>query len=995
MSDLIRKLIANDKIRYLIAGGCTTMVNVITFLVLRAITDIPRNTCNAVAILVAIAFAYFINKLFVFRTTNKTVAGLLIEIITFIGMRLISMGIELLGFSLLCDSFRMGEFISKIIVQFVVVVANYVFSKLFVFKKNRRSFNEYIRDNYVYIMPFAVISVLMISVCVSLDIAPFGDKSLTLVDSLHQYLPFFGEYRDKLLNEGSMFYTWNLAMGSNFVSLFAYYLSSPFNYLFILVPKDGIIACVTFIAILKISLSGTTMAYFLSKKDGYRCKDTGIIAISVAYALSNYVIGYFWNFMWLDCIMILPLIILGFDRLMKDGKPTMYVLSLFYALYTNYYIGFMICIFLVLWFFVYNHKKIKKFFTDGVRFAIYSLVSGGLSAFLLVPAYMGIMSTASAGTELPKMKWYGSFFDLLKQQFVMTDPIKAQPFDGGVNLYCGTFAILALFLYLLCSKIHLWEKIRYVALLAIMLVSFNDELLNFIWHGMHNQYGIPNRFAFLFIFVLLVMAYDVYIRSSHMKMYEIISGTLIAMGYVFVVAGKNTSAIPTKIVIVTILLMIIYATMLFVRAKKILPRQIAAMIFTVICAGEVLFNAANGFGNNGVAGTSYYDTTNAVTAANKRVEELAEEADAGFYRAELMHSTVLDEVTWHNMPSVGTFCSTVLGEMTTTMARLGFYTAANEFLYFGATPFTNSIFNVRYLLKREGDFDNFGFDYVETVDGVEIYENPNPLSLGFAVSDEVKNWDRSVGRVTDSINSLARCMTGMPAFMSATKPELSVTSDNCKMEVNGNTISYVPEKSGEVSFFVSYFAETTGDYYINCVNGGINKLRIYVNGSELAYDRYQAQLFHLGKLNKGDYVTIEYLFKGKTEGVRTTTYLYNYIYQDAIYDMTYEALTRNPLNVEEYDDGYIKGTITLEEGQTMFTSIPYDEGWKLKVDGKEAEYYTVAGSFIGMDMEPGEHTVEFVYTPRGLYAGLLISGISLILLMLGIMHNTNKNMGKN
>ena len=111
---------------------------------------------------------------------------------------------------------------------------------------------------------------------------------------------------------------------------------------------------------------------------------------------------------------------------------------------------------------------------------------------------------------------------------------------------------------------------------------------------------------------------------------------------------------------------------------------------------------------------------------------MAVEDEAGFYRAELVDSTVLDEATWHNMPSVGTFCSTVLGEMVTTMGRLGFYTGANEFLYMGSTPFTNSIFNVRYLLGRDGDYNNFDFNYVTEEAGIKIYENPYPLSLGFA-----------------------------------------------------------------------------------------------------------------------------------------------------------------------------------------------------------------------------------------------------------------------
>ena len=108
---------------------------------------------------------------------------------------------------------------------------------------------------------------------------------------------------------------------------------------------------------------------------------------------------------------------------------------------------------------------------------------------------------------------------------------------------------------------------------------------------------------------------------------------------------------------------------------------------------------------------------------------VAEKDEAVFYRAEVMDYDILDEATLYNLPSVGTFNSTVLGCVVTTMGRLGFYTGANEFLYKGATPFTNSIFGVRYLFKRKGDFDNYDFTLVDEKNGVKLYENPYPLSI--------------------------------------------------------------------------------------------------------------------------------------------------------------------------------------------------------------------------------------------------------------------------
>lgn len=994
MLKLAKKLLANDKMRYLIAGGCTTFVNLIAFFLLRNLTALSRNLSNVIAILMAITFAYFANKFFVFRSKNNSISAAIIEAISFFGARLVSMVVEVLGFAILCDSFRQNEAVSKILVQFVVLVLNYVFSKLFVFKKERRSLKENFKDNYCYYISFLIVFLLMTGVWIAMEITPIEPRTLTIIDSLHQYLPFFSEYRDKLLNEGSLFYSWNVALGSNFMSLAAYYLSSPFNYLLLLFSKENIpvIACI--IMVLKICLSSTTMAYYLSNKDGEKVRDFNIIAISVCYALSNYVIGYYWNTMWLDCIMIFPLIILGFQKLMKEGDPKLYTLSLFYCLYCNYYIGFIICVFLVLWFFVFNHGGIKKFFVDGIRFGIYSLLSGGLAAFLLIPAYFGIMSTAAGNMQLPESSWYGSFFDMFKQMFFMTEPITNQTFDGGVNLYCGTFAIMAIVLYLFSSHIKIWDKLKNIILMVIIFVSFNNELPNYIWHGMHNQYGIPNRFSFLFIFIILVMAYDVLKYIDKMHIVYLVSGAVVAICFVVLCDNKATGGLDDKIMALTIALIALYAIICILYSGGVYKKTVFSIIFSSICIAEVLVNGAFGMGSNGYASLEKYKCTPQVTAAYNKVKEIVEEEDVSFYRAELVDSKILDEVTWYNMPSVGTFNSTVSGKLVTLMGRLGFYTGANEFLYMGSTPFTNSILNVRYILERDGDYNNFDFDYVTEEAGIRIYENPYPLSIGFTVLEDVKNWCSYASITATNQTNLIKSMTGQESCFEEVYSRFIVDSDSCEVSVNGSIISYTPYNSGEASFITSFYVQTPGDYFLNCRSNGVTNIKFFVDGKELTRDRYQSQLFHIGDLEIGQYVSVEYIYDHAT-AVKGTATLNLFTYDEAKYQIIYETLNNHMLEVEEYDDGYIYGKIDMTVGHTMFTSIPYDEGWTIKVDGKEVEYYAIGEAFIGVDMYPGEHTVEMIYVPKGLREGIVISVISAVLFLLGVVNNNKKKICTN
>lgn len=989
MVGFIRKLLHNDKIRYLIAGGCTTAVNFAVFFGLRTFTTVNRNTCNVIAISMAIAFAYFANKFFVFRSKSEGISQAIGEAVSFVGARIIALAVEVLGFAVLCDSFRINELVSKLAVQIAVLVINYLFSKLFVFRRERRGLAESIKDNYCIYAAFSVAFLVILAVCIAEKIKPFGPNALTLVDSMHQYLPFFAEYRNKLLHEGSLFYTWNIALGSNFMSLSAYYLSSPFNYLFLLFDKENIVVAVTIIIMLKVSLSAASMAYFLSYKGKKKSRNPIIIGVAVGYALSNYVVGYNWNVMWLDCIMIFPLIILGFQRLMEEKNPKLYTLSLFYCLYCNYYIGFIICIFLVLWFFVYNHRHVKKFFLDGIRFALYSLLAGGMSAFLLIPAYMGIMQTASAKAELPKWEWYGNIFNMFRQQLFLTEPITNQTFDGNVNLYCGMFAVFALFLYIFHGKIKLHEKIGRLLLLAVLMVSFNATTPNFIWHGMHDQYGIPNRFSFLFIFVILLIAYDVFCRVDNMQIGYIIAGALLACVFVVFCRLEAAGGIPNRVLICSCALLVCYAVICSLRRGKVLKKKVFPFVFACVCVAELVVGAAYGFGQNGFADyEGNYRTSPQVTRAYEEVKALAGEGD--FYRAELMDSKVLDEVTWYSIPSVGTFCSTVIGDVVSTMGRLGFYTGANEFLYMGATPFTNSLFNVRYLLEREGDLNNYAYNYVESVDGVGIYENPYPLSLAFCVSRQVKDWNRDAYLPLDGQNSLSYAMTGGVPFFTPLYPELMVASDTCRVRVDGRKIVYTPNQAGDASLMVSFLAERQGDYYLNCRGNGINKLHIYVNGEDIGYDRYQIQIFHLGELEVGDYVSIEYCYKN-IKASEANASLYMATFDERAYQSVYEQLREGMLQIEEFDDGYVRGTVDVREGQTLFTSIPYDEGWRLTVDNQEAEYYKVCGAFIGIDLDAGGHLIELQYVPRGLELGIIVTIFSCVLFLLAILHKKSHN----
>ena len=178
------------------------------------------------------------------------------------------------------------------------------------------------------------------------SVHPFGDRQIMVTDFWHQYYPFLRLLHEKLQNGGSLLYTWDSGLGSNFIAMMAYYTASPLNLLTVLVPDQWLREAVTVILLFKIGFAGFFFALFL--KGTFRRNDFSICLFSLMYALCSYILGYYWNIIWLDTVALLPLVILGLVYLMRDGKCRLYIAALGLSLVTNYYIGMFTCIFSVI-----------------------------------------------------------------------------------------------------------------------------------------------------------------------------------------------------------------------------------------------------------------------------------------------------------------------------------------------------------------------------------------------------------------------------------------------------------------------------------------------------------------------------------------------------------------------------------------------------------------------------------------------------------------------
>lgn len=201
----------------------------------------------------------------------------------------------------------------------------------------------------LYTAAFAAPVLLLAAVYAVAGFAPFGEKTLLTVDMNGQYVAFFSQLRSILLGKDDLLYTFGKALGGDMIGLFAYYIASPLNLLVVFFPVRALPWFVLLLTLLKTGLAGVSLAAWARRHTGPR----KALCLCVLYALCTYSIAYQQNILWLDGVILLPLMALGIERIVEGGRPWLYLGSLAMGILTDYYIGYMLCIFSVLYFLFY------------------------------------------------------------------------------------------------------------------------------------------------------------------------------------------------------------------------------------------------------------------------------------------------------------------------------------------------------------------------------------------------------------------------------------------------------------------------------------------------------------------------------------------------------------------------------------------------------------------------------------------------------------------
>ncbi len=878
-------------------------------------------------------------------------------------------------------------------------------------------------DNIFHILAFIIPVVSMLVIYYFKDIGPFGKEMYLRSDCYHQYAPFLQVLQDKLKNFDSLYYSWEFGGGMNFWGLIAYYAASPFNILTLIWPWE-ITDFVSFSIVFKMGLAGFCTSYYLKKHFG---KDTILTtAFGCAYALSSYFAAYSWNIMWLDCLWILPLIVLGLERLVSEKKCKMYAITLGIALFSNYYIGFMICIFSVLYFiylfFTHTYdteNKGKDILITIKNYAVFSILGGGISAVMSIPAFMALMNTVSAETDWRDLQEYFSVFYVFLRSLIAT-PIAELKNYPEPNVYCTVAAFVLIPLFCICKQINVKDRVGKVAITIFILLSMCFNLPTYLWHGLHYPNSLSARFSFLYIFMIVIMCYEAAIHIKDFEDKHIVASAfggsaLILLCKQLYTAPKfleelyhdNDTADGTYIRMVygSIAFICIYVVLMIWYRKKESLKGFISYIMILVVFLELTYSLAYTTIMSTQPKEPYYQAVDTY----KELNEIArKDSDQKFYRAQTATFNTKNDGARYRYNGISTFCSVSLASTQKYFDAIGLQVSTNSYSHYGITPVTAALYGIKYeYTTGEPTFAN-SETFLATstkMPTTHLYKFNESLPLGFMIKNNTMAKmkteviveqgktnkkgepikDKNGQQVMEDIY-VTDPFAVQNSFVSNAVDGASPVFHKLKSESGVITAAYddadgsnagAPETK---TYDVYFYSMTTSESLTATINGSTVELETEVLADDAVTTTVGANsksftetntnhICHVGDVPAGSTITLS----------DTASVCYAYAFDSEAWSQAYNALNEQSLKVTSFKDSKIEGEIDVKEGGVLYTSIPFESGWTVYVDGEKTEAASLcADSLLGVVLPSGHHTVTFKYTPAGFIPGLVLTILSIL-----------------
>lgn len=1001
------KFINGETVSYTLMATVSLFILFSIKQILKVFIGIGVTPSCIIAFLVASIVSFIIERKYVFG--KKILSSNIKQIIFFVIRIAVNFGFYKLAefgfFNMLDMPISFAWFIA-IVTSFLF---NYVYDRTLIFDcgydavsvKQSKTYKIFYKNRYVFLTTVLATACIAV-IYVIFSVFPFGSITVMRMDLYHQYGPLFAELYDRIVEHKSLLYSWITGGGSSFLGNYLNYLSSPLSFLIFLFDKEDISYAITFIVALKCILSATSFSYYLKKsfnKDNYFLSAFGIL-----YAFSAYFLAYYWNVMWLDAMIMLPLIALGIEKIFKTGDIKLYTVSLIILFFANYYMGYMCCIFAVLYFFVCfintysNDGKLNKnavyekkystkalmnnvFINRGVKFAFASIIAALICAITLVPVFMILKnSSATSGTFPQTFKSYFDLLDLITSHFALLETTIRSSGDNVLpNIYTGILTFILLPLFLVNNKIKLKEKATYVVLIIFFVFCFNNNCAEYIWHAFHFPNDLPYRYSYMYSFIIAVMGYKTILNFKGIKVKDIAYTGLAIISFVIICQKFLTNKMTNSTIYATIIFVTLWCGFLFLLKNKNAQKKTVSFVLVTFILCETIISSIVGLPLN-QDNKNYKENYKTYTDAINYIDN----KDSGFYRTELCYLNTRMDPAYYGYNGISVFSSMAYESYSQLQSSLGMQSnKVNSYTYNTQTPVYNMMFNIKYLIQTDVSLapssNLYKKIYTTSDKKSNVYESKYNLPIAYCVNSKIDDWVTDEGNPFEIQSDFVKLATG---YSNVFKPvEYNSTDFDA---VSGDDVTengtYWLEKSDSSSNYgtetVSLSPTIDGNLYLYVKSSDLKTITVNSEKvSDITQSMEDAYILDLGYHNKGDEVLVS-LDASKMESESTSFDFYCYTADDTVVKNMYNSLAGNSLNVESYSDTTIKGTVKAKENCYLYSSIPYDDGWSVYVDGKKAETFEIGGTLLAIELTPGQHKIEYKYFPVGFLYGIIISAVT-------------------
>lgn len=855
------------------------------------------------------------------------------------------------------------------------------------------------------------------------QIEPFGTNTFLVSDIDAQFAAFYTYLKHTVMGNRSMLYTLSKTIGGDMMGFNAYYLNDPIALLLIFVPDVKMSVGIFWMNVCKMGLMGLSCFVFLkshrryaiitpSLKHADALSDFVHVMFSTTYALMGYAVAYLTLPMYFNNLILLPLVIMEVERFVENPKHfKMYVFLIALAIWSNYYLGYMTCIFAGLYFIGYlwcsaNNKnnwrdfyRVGKFGIRIFGFCGASLLGVGLAAFSLIPTVLSLKGEKSSTVT------FDNFFAInYEMKYLVRNMIPGTfscDFSNSAApyIYVGMLAVIFVLVWMVegVRKKEYKNLFSKVVLLAVLILSTRIKGINLIWHGFNEPVGFAYRYAFLICFMLIIMADEGFLwliermnlRDS-LKDYEKEN-------------GEDTKKREIE-----------YGLRIHVIVTVLMVLQIMDLSYNAISSVRAYVDRDM---HDPAKYEEYYAAiSEEIEAVKKDAASMMEETENSVSDGETVYRLEKDTEYNHNDAMLFDYAglshnsSCEKDYVRLFMARMGFRNQGIwSFYNQGSTTFADALLGVKYFISK---FDSTNKPYSEVDNNGTYYAFENPYALPLAVladkkADsvdmekvnlfEIQNELSSVTGEVDDIYTMADYSVNLinaSETVEKTGGQMYQAAlgfdgpDECKLYMPERDATEDNGEEGDVSTneaFVEYEVriDSTCNLFGYFAAPGYQDSVLYVNDAPkyVYFCDYRWAISNLGNYEKGDVVKIK--LSVPEGGLR----IYDaFIYEENVerigewyQNCRYSDTVNGNVQIIKESERKYRAKVFADRSQYFVMSVPYEKGWTIKVDGVKSDTESMWGALLATEISAGEHEIELSYFPEGMKAGIIVSVVVLVI----------------